>query len=112
MKALVFSKGVSGFSEDGTEVTHVILVPDKSPSLSEMQKEYYKFHSKKLEQVSVKLEKIRKGAPRIGVPTKNNDGHYSQHFLNRFEELKRKEKFDLQSWIIKKYKGRLINFEE
>ena len=108
MKALVLTQFNEGEEQ---EVTHVIMVPNSSPSLEEIQKEYYKFHHKKLEQVANRLEQIRKGAPRISVPVRTKDGHYSQHFLNRFDEEKRQKKFDFPSWIVKTYKGKMVNFE-
>jgi hypothetical protein len=111
MKAFVFKKGRGQYPEDGEEVTHVILVPNNSPSLEEVERAYNKFHHKKMEQVSNQLERLRKSVPRTGIPIKTKEGHYTQHFLNRFEEMKRQKGFDMQSWIIKKYKGKLLTFE-
>jgi hypothetical protein len=107
MKALVFKEGAGQWAEDGEKVACVILVPDKSPSFRDIQEAYNKFYAKKLAQVSSRLEKIHKGAP-----TRNKDGHYSQYFFKKFEEIKRQEHFDIYSWIINKYDGKVIKFEE
>ena len=102
MKAIVFKKS-KGYDE-GDEVTHVLLVPNNTPSIDEIENNYYAFMRKKNVEIEDELK-------RANIKYKTKGGSYMKIFFTKLDELTRAKKFDLPSWTKKKYNGRFVNFE-
>lgn len=101
MKALVFKEGVSEWSEDGERVTHVVLVPNSTPTISVLMSRHEKVIRKKQKELAKVFDK-----------SKTTLGYYSASFLRHFENIKRQKRLDFHSWIADNYQGKIVKFEE
>jgi hypothetical protein len=99
MKALVFSEQIDF---DSQEVTSVILVPNATPKIHDLQDLHNQFVQKKINKELL---------PELGDKAKLKNGNFSNLYFRSVDKFIKDKKYDFESWVIKTYKGKIIKFE-